>query len=83
MTLRLTANARVVLEHRYLRKNAKGRIIETPDQLMMRVAFNVACGDGKYLTDDRLKKVRQSVRMPYWEICRTGEVSRWRVNLSQ
>ncbi|MCY4530025.1 MAG: hypothetical protein OXD46_13465, partial [Chloroflexi bacterium] len=38
----LSDNARVVLEKRYLRKNAKGEIIETPAGMFRRVAHAIA-----------------------------------------
>jgi len=39
--LRLTENAKVVLANRYLRKDATGKVIETPEQLFERVANHV------------------------------------------
>ena len=39
---RLSHNARIILDYRYLRKNAAGRVIETPGQLFRRVARNIA-----------------------------------------
>jgi ribonucleoside-diphosphate reductase alpha chain len=41
-----SANALTVLERRYLRKDANGRVIETPDQLLRRVAKAVSSGGG-------------------------------------
>ena len=38
----LSENARVVLEKRYLRKNAKGEIAETPAGMFRRVAHAIA-----------------------------------------
>ena len=38
----LSDNARLVLERRYLAKDAHGRVVETPEQLFRRVAHNVA-----------------------------------------
>jgi ribonucleoside-diphosphate reductase alpha chain len=40
-----SANAVTVLERRYLRKDANGRVIESPDQLLRRVARAVASVD--------------------------------------
>src|SRR4051794_811944 len=37
-----SANARTVLERRYLRKDDRGRVVETPDELLWRVASAVA-----------------------------------------
>jgi len=44
----LSPNARVVLERRYLAKNDKGEIIETPEGLFQRVAKYVASADSFY-----------------------------------
>ncbi len=41
----LTPNARLVLERRYLLKDARRRIVETPEQMFWRVARAVAAGD--------------------------------------
>jgi ribonucleoside-diphosphate reductase alpha chain len=41
-SLRLSENARVVLERRYLAKDDAGNLIETPEQLFRRVAENIA-----------------------------------------
>ncbi|HVY62238.1 MAG TPA: adenosylcobalamin-dependent ribonucleoside-diphosphate reductase [Planctomycetota bacterium] len=40
--LHLTRNARIVLEKRYLRKDESGRVIETPEEMVRRVARVVA-----------------------------------------
>lgn len=48
MAIELSPNARVVLEHRYLRKDETGRIIETPEQLFQRVARAIAEADQLY-----------------------------------
>src|SRR3989338_2000551 len=44
----LTPNARIVLEKRYLRKNERGDVIETPEQLFERVAKAIAAPDKNY-----------------------------------
>ncbi|MBI2646276.1 MAG: ribonucleotide-diphosphate reductase subunit alpha, partial [Deltaproteobacteria bacterium] len=46
--VQLTSNARIVLEKRYLRKNDKGELIETPEQLFERVAKAIAAPDKAY-----------------------------------
>jgi ribonucleoside-diphosphate reductase alpha chain len=45
MTVQLTQNALTTLEARYLRKDAEGRPVETPDELFRRVARAVAKGE--------------------------------------
>jgi len=44
----LSANAMKVLEKRYLKKDAKGQLIETPEELFRRVAKNIAMADLYY-----------------------------------
>lgn len=44
----LSANAMKVLEKRYLKKDAGGRLIETPEELFWRVAKNIATADSYY-----------------------------------
>ena len=46
--LELSPNARLVLERRYLAKDAEGRPIETPEQLFRRVARNIAEAELRY-----------------------------------
>jgi ribonucleoside-diphosphate reductase alpha chain len=49
--LNLTENGLAVLKARYLAKNEKGEIIETPEDLIRRVAKAVACADSAYGAD--------------------------------
>ncbi|MGA2286276.1 MAG: vitamin B12-dependent ribonucleotide reductase [Dehalococcoidia bacterium] len=44
----LSDNARVVLERRYLAKDERGRVVETPEQLFQRVAHNIAGAEQAY-----------------------------------
>ncbi|MHA2244588.1 MAG: ribonucleotide reductase N-terminal alpha domain-containing protein [Candidatus Hodarchaeales archaeon] len=44
----LTANAKIVLEKRYLIQNERGEIIETPDQLFKRVTKTIAANEARY-----------------------------------
>ena len=44
----ISSNAQVVLEHRYLIKDEKGRLMEGPEELFHRVARTVASVDEKY-----------------------------------
>ncbi|KAA0003000.1 MAG: vitamin B12-dependent ribonucleotide reductase [Thermoplasmata archaeon] len=44
----LSENALKVLERRYLRKDEKGKVVETPEEMFKRVAHNIAEADKKY-----------------------------------
>ena len=46
--IELAGNARTVLERRYLAKDARGRLTETPEQLFRRVAHNVALAEKQH-----------------------------------
>ncbi|GAB4237811.1 MAG: vitamin B12-dependent ribonucleotide reductase [Deltaproteobacteria bacterium] len=42
----VTENARTVLERRYLKKGMKGDPLETPEEMVARVAYNIALAEG-------------------------------------
>lgn len=46
--LSLTPNALKVLEKRYLKKDAEGKIVETPEELFQRIAKTIASADMHY-----------------------------------
>lgn len=50
---KLSINALTVLEERYLLKNDKGELVETPTQLFRRVAKNIAEAEKKYGGDPK------------------------------
>ena len=56
---RLSANAINVLERRYLKRDEKGNIIETPTALFRRVAENIASLDLNYVPDADVKKTEE------------------------
>jgi ribonucleoside-diphosphate reductase alpha chain len=59
--MNLTENALRVLEKRYLRKNATGKLIETPVQLFRRVAANIAEAEIKYgKSDSEVKEIENT-----------------------
>jgi ribonucleoside-diphosphate reductase alpha chain len=59
MTLKLTPNAKTVLAKRYLRKDPKGAVTETPAQMFKRVAENIASAEKKYgKSRSEIKKIR-------------------------
>ncbi len=55
----LSGNARTVLERRYLKKDAKGRIVETPEKLFRRVAHHIAAAEKKYSSANRSEEVEE------------------------
>jgi ribonucleoside-diphosphate reductase alpha chain len=57
--LRLSANAKIVLRGRYLAKNSAGTIVETPAQLLWRVATDIAKAERLYPTASRLPHAAQ------------------------
>ncbi len=44
----LTPNSLAVLRRRYLTKNDQGQVIETPEELFVRVATTIAAGDANF-----------------------------------
>jgi len=46
--INLSENARRVLKKRYLKKNRKGKVIETPEQMFRRVARHISKAEKKY-----------------------------------
>ncbi len=46
--MELSDNAKIVLQKRYLLKDASGNIIETPEEMFMRVAQNIAFAEKHY-----------------------------------
>ncbi|RJP21260.1 MAG: adenosylcobalamin-dependent ribonucleoside-diphosphate reductase, partial [Deltaproteobacteria bacterium] len=44
----VSENARTVLERRYLKKGMKGDPLETPEEMVCRVAYNIAMAEGLY-----------------------------------
>jgi len=48
MVLKISENARKVLERRYLKKDEQGQVIETPEEMFRRVAKSIALVDKQY-----------------------------------
>src|SRR5438046_4590076 len=57
---KLSENALRVLQKRYLKKNEKGHVIETPKELFARVAWNLAQAERNYGADEA--KVEETAR---------------------
>jgi len=53
----LSENATRVLERRYLKKDKKGRVKETPEQMFKRVAHHIARAEKKYGDASNVKKM--------------------------
>lgn len=61
MDLKLSPNAIKVLERRYLRKDQDGKLIETPEQMFVRVANAIAIADKQYgATEQDIRKLEDS-----------------------
>ena len=55
--LKLSENAKNVLKRRYLKKDNKGRVIETSERMFKRVARHIAKAEKKYGSDADVKKM--------------------------
>src|SRR3990172_6566941 len=57
MPINLTQNALVVLQRRYLKKDEKGNVIETPEEMFRRVSQNIAVAETLYNPGADVKKI--------------------------
>jgi ribonucleoside-diphosphate reductase alpha chain len=57
----LSENARRVLRRRYLKKDSRGKITETPEQMFRRVAHHIAKAEKKFGGDDQKAKELQEI----------------------
>ena len=55
----ISQNARIVLEKRYLRKDQKGEVIETPEEMFRRVAHAIAQTELLYGTEAEAKEAEE------------------------
>jgi len=55
----LSENAKTVLERRYLKKDSKGKVSETPSQMFRRVSNHVAKAEGKYGDEAHVQEVAE------------------------
>ncbi|MBW2180024.1 MAG: vitamin B12-dependent ribonucleotide reductase [Deltaproteobacteria bacterium] len=56
----LSENARKVLERRYLKKDSKGRVTETSEEMFRRVAHHIARAEKKYGNDSNVKEMEET-----------------------
>jgi len=56
----LSDNAKRVLKRRYLRKDSKGTVIESPEQMFKRVAHHIARAEKKYGNASQMDKVEET-----------------------
>ena len=57
---RFTDHALRVLEKRYLKKDAEGRVIESPEEMFWRVALNVAEAERLYSTNSSPEELSEA-----------------------
>lgn len=55
----ITENSRTVLERRYLKKDASGKVCESPEQMFRRVAAHIAQAEKKYDEKADIKKMEE------------------------
>ena len=56
---KLSPNAKKVLERRYLKKNEDGKVVETPEDMLRRVASNIAQADLFYTPTANIKETEE------------------------
>ena len=71
--LNMSKNALTILEHRYLKKNAKGNVIEKPEDMFRRVAKNISLADGKYKYKKQVAKIQKKYKKEFYEVIPTKE----------
>ena len=59
MTAQFSDNAKIILEKRYLRKDTAGHVIETPQEMLQRVAHYVALGDRAWADADAVARTEE------------------------
>lgn len=55
--MNLSDNAVKVLERRYLSKDENGKLLESPEEMLKRVAVTVAGADAPYVSEEELKEI--------------------------
>ena len=57
--IHFSENALKVLERRYLRKDASGRLVETPEEMLRRVSKNIASADLRYESPEEVARIEE------------------------
>jgi ribonucleoside-diphosphate reductase alpha chain len=57
--LPLSRNAHRVLKKRYLRKDAHGETVETPDEMFRRVAHHIAMAEKNYTSEEQVRQMEE------------------------
>ncbi len=60
MKIAFSSNAKLVLEKRYLGRDPSGKIIETPEAMMQRVARHVAAGDRPFQSSQSVTRTEKA-----------------------
>ena len=66
--LPLSNNALVVLERRYLAKDRRGKVTETPEQLFRRVAKNIARAEARYVAPAQAQAIITRYEAAFYEL---------------
>ncbi|MDJ0722843.1 MAG: vitamin B12-dependent ribonucleotide reductase [Desulfobacterales bacterium] len=56
----LSGNAKTVLERRYLKKDPKGKVIESPEKMFRRVARHIAKAEKQYGNTERIEEIEEA-----------------------
>jgi len=64
----LAENARVVLERRYLAKDGRGNVTETPEQLVRRVAHTIAQAEAAYAEPSRARAAVDAAEARFYDL---------------
>src|SRR5438874_2284618 len=64
----LSENARRVLERRYLVRDGRGKVIETPDQLFRRVAHDIAVAEAQFVPANRAKAAVAGAEKRFYDL---------------
>jgi len=66
--VRLSQNALQILEKRYLKKNAEGKVLEKPEDMFNRVANNISLADAKYLLKNEIENLQKKHNQEYFDL---------------